>query len=95
MIHHDDCEDATGAYPGSCTCAVTQADREAAASAAVLVEMRELIRDGKADHHAEPWAQHRMAERAAVVAWLRVPRHGMGYVGRCLADAIEAGEHLK
>ncbi len=53
---------------------VTQADREAAASIAVLVEMRELIREGRADHHAEPFARHRIAaenaalERAAKVA---------------------------
>lgn len=38
---------------------ITQADREAAAQAAVLVEMRELILAGRADEHAEPWARHR------------------------------------
>lgn len=49
---------------------VTQEDREAAASVAVLVEMRELILAGRADHHAEPWAAHRIAalEEAAKVA---------------------------
>lgn len=53
---------------------VTREDREAAASIAVLVEMRELIREGRADHHAEPFARHRIAaenaalERAAKVA---------------------------
>ena len=49
---------------------VTQADRKAAASVAVLVEMRELILAGRADHHAEPWAAHRIAalEEAAKVA---------------------------
>ena len=53
---------------------VRQEDREAAASIAVLVEMRELIREGRADHHAEPFARHRIAaenaalERAAKVA---------------------------
>lgn len=53
---------------------VRQDDREAAASIAVLVEMRELIREGRADHHAEPFARHRIAaenaalERAAKVA---------------------------
>jgi len=52
---------------------VRQEDREAAASIAVLVEMRELIREGRADHHAEPFARHRIAaenaalERAAKV----------------------------
>lgn len=38
---------------------VTEADRKAAASVAVLVEMRELILSGKADHHAEPFSRHR------------------------------------
>lgn len=38
---------------------VTKEDREAAASVAVLAEMRELILSGRADHHAEPWAIHR------------------------------------
>ena len=47
---------------------VEQIDRDAAASIAVLVEMRELIRAGKADHHAEPFARHRIAARAALVA---------------------------
>ena len=53
---------------------VTQEDREAAASVAVLVEMRELILAGRADDHAEPFARHRIAaenaalERAAKVA---------------------------
>ena len=49
---------------------VTQADRKAAASVAVLVEMRELILAGRADHHAEPFARHRIAalEEAAKVA---------------------------
>lgn len=49
---------------------VIQADREAAASVAVLAEMRELILAGRADHHAEPFARHRVAaiEVAALVA---------------------------
>lgn len=38
---------------------VTDEDRQAAASATVLVEMRELILSGRADLHAEPWAKHR------------------------------------
>ena len=46
---------------------VTQEDREAAASIAVLVEMRELIREGRADHHAEPFARHRIAARDAAL----------------------------
>lgn len=40
---------------------ITKADRAAAASIAVLVEMRELILAGRADHHAEPFARHRIA----------------------------------
>ena len=44
---------------------INQADREAAASIAVLVEMRELIREGRADHHAEPFARHRIAAENA------------------------------
>lgn len=40
---------------------ITDADREAAASITALVEMRELIRAGRADHHAEPFARHRLA----------------------------------
>ena len=61
---------------------VTQDDREAAAKVAVQVEMRELILAGKADHHAEPWAAHRITADLAgyergqretaerIVAWL-------------------------
>lgn len=37
---------------------VKDIDREAATSVAVLVEMRELIRDGRADYHATPFAVH-------------------------------------
>ena len=56
---------------------VTQADRDAAAEIAVLVEMRELILSGRADEHAMPFARHRtraaeeMRERCAteVQAW--------------------------
>ena len=44
---------------------INQADREAAASIAVLVEMRELIREGRADHHVEPFASHRIAAENA------------------------------
>ena len=40
---------------------VTDEDRKAAASVAVLAEMRELILSGRADHHAEPWAEYRIA----------------------------------
>ena len=85
---------------------ITQADREAAASVAVLPEMRDLIRAGRADYHAEPFARHREAERAAIVAWLRESaawhdKHDDGLSGfdgirqgqTEAADAIEAGEH--
>lgn len=47
---------------------VTQADREAAASVAVLVEMRELILSGRADHHATPFARHRQQAERDVIA---------------------------
>lgn len=67
---------------------VTQADREAAASVAVLVEMRELILAGRADHHAEPFARHRLAERAKIVAWLREVVEAPN-----IALDVEAGEH--
>ena len=79
---------------------VRQADREAAASVAVLVEMRELILAGRADHHAEPWAAHRIAaenavlERAAKVAekWIEpvmaTPHENATY--RSIATAIRA-----
>lgn len=54
---------------------ITDGDREAAASVAVLAEMRELILSGRADHHAEPWARRRMAVYQAAIAdvveWLR------------------------
>ena len=83
---------------------ITEADREAAASIAVLVEMRDLILAGKADHHAYAFARHReaaeAAERARIVAWIRAcslssaipddPAH----IIADLADAIERKEHL-
>ena len=49
---------------------VTDEDRKAAGAVAVLPEMRELILAGRADHHAEPFAAHRIAalEEAAGVA---------------------------
>ena len=84
---------------------VTQEDREAAAKVAVLVEMRELILAGKADHHAEPWASHRIAsdragyERgqretvARIVAWLMDPsRTGCNNRDMTIALRIQEGE---
>ena len=38
--------------------------------------------------------RERAAERAKIVAFLRQPRTGMGYVGVLLADAIESGDHV-
>lgn len=79
---------------------VTQEDREAAASIAVPVEMRELIREGRADHHAEPFARHRIAaenaalEEAAKVVekWIEpvmaTPHENATY--RSIATAIRA-----
>ena len=70
---------------------VTQEDREAAASGAVLVEMRELILSGRADHHAEPWARRRMAGYQAAIAdvveWLEEQ-----YVGRLQSSILLADE---
>lgn len=51
---------------------ITENDREAAASAAVLVEMRDLIRAGRADHHAEPFARHREAAELCGAELMRV-----------------------
>jgi hypothetical protein len=88
---------------------ITQADREAAAAAAVLVEMRDLILAGRADHHAEPFARHRIAaeqaEHEAVVKWLaqavkreqRSPKGPLRLGGmiayRAAMHAIWDGEH--
>lgn len=62
---------------------VTDEDRKAAASVAVLVEMRELILSGRADHHAEPWARRRMAGYQAAIADV------VEWLGEC-ADTHEA-----
>lgn len=75
---------------------INQADREAAASIAVLVEMRELILAGRADDHAEPFARHRIAalEEAAKVVekWIEpvmaTPHENATY--RSIATAIRA-----
>lgn len=82
---------------------ITDADREAAASVAVLSEMRELILSGRADHHAEPFARHRLAERDAVVKWLLSDAARLDYEASgseehfswWAADQIEAGEPFK
>lgn len=70
---------------------VTQADREAAASVAVLTEMRDLILAGKADHHAEPWAEHREQEVAKIVAW--ADKQPATMMRGQLIEAIESGEY--
>ena len=63
---------------------VEQIDRDAAADNAVLAEFRAIIREGRADHHAEPFAKHRLSGDAVgyaravreIVDWLRVQQHG-------------------
>lgn len=67
-------------------------DRLAAASVAVLSEMRDLILAEKAEHHAEPFARHRLFEREIIVDWLR---EGDDPAFIDAANAIEAGEHWK
>jgi len=44
---------------------------------------------------AEAFARHRMEERAAIVAYLRIKRGALQHIADDLASAIEAGEHLK
>lgn len=79
---------------------VKDIDREAAASVAVLVEMRKLIRDGRADYHARAFARHReaaaKAERDRIVAWLRAMQEGRtsDNYPAYFALKIERGEHL-
>lgn len=63
----------------------TDADRKAAAAIAVLPEMRELILAGKADHHAMPFALHRLESVQAMVdAHEALIDHA-----NALADALE------
>ncbi|MDD3798403.1 MAG: hypothetical protein PHE36_04405 [Novosphingobium sp.] len=71
---------------------VTQEDREAAAAVAVLVEMRELILAGKADHHAIPWAMHREQAERRIVEWLR-SGDAFAMTDEEIADQIEQGAH--
>ena len=80
---------------------VTQADREAAASVAVLPEMRELILAGRADHHAEPFARHRTAAmeagarmmQEAAADWLRgISDPGATFQDRRLAYQLAASQ---
>ena len=79
---------------------ITQADRDAAASGYFAwcsgnPVIPDRMKAGNADDHSmvQAFARHRMEERAAIVAWLREGVRGEWFPG--LADAIEAGEHLK
>ena len=77
---------------------VTDADREAAAQVNGFAnwELWELCRPLDDDWralYAKDFARHRIAERAAIVAWLRGPEPYPD--GHDIADDIEAGEHLK
>lgn len=69
---------------------ITQADRERAASLAVLQEMRELILAGRADHHAEPFARWREADLAEGVAIMREANRATFHRIKEAADAILA-----
>ena len=65
---------------------VTDADRQAAASVAVLVEMRELILAGRADHHAEPWTRHREAAEAPLRAEVERLREAVAASNAAIAE---------
>ncbi len=72
---------------------VEQIDREAAAIVSVLAEIREFIRAGKCDNGGlvQAFAGHRIAERRAIVEFLRHVPPNMFDEGTI--DAIIAGEH--
>ena len=66
---------------------VTPADRDAA----INLDELHIIQVWNIDRVAAAFASHRLAERAAIVAWLR----GMGLRNiNYIADDIEAVEHL-
>lgn len=78
---------------------VTDADREAAASGYFAwcsgnPVIPDRMKAGTADDHSmvQAFARHRLAERAAIVAWLR--SHDFMALNDA-ADLIEAGEYLK
>lgn len=78
---------------------VTQADREAAAKWAKMQgrpQQAANMRRGACDSAplVQAFARHRLAEREAVVAWLRKDCMMRNY-NSTLANEIEAGEHLK
>ena len=88
---------------------VMQADRNAAAEwcAGQPFPSKQaeapMIAKGEYDHHSlvQAFARHRIAERAAIVAWLREqpslipasPDHVRQNSPKHLADAIERGDH--
>ena len=80
---------------------VEQCDRDAAASVAVLVEMRELILAGRADHHAEPFARHRIQHGAqsepdlATIAYMSGAYDGRKDMAAQLAEAQREIERLR
>lgn len=83
---------------------LTDADREAAASGYYAwcsgnpVIPNRMI-EGRADDHSmvQAFARHRLAEREAVVKWLRGLHwtHLDAEPAKRIANAIEAGEHRK
>ena len=79
---------------------VTQDDRDAACGLTgghYWNEVKRGKRDG--DQLVQAFTRHRvaerLAERAAIVAWLRETWNGRLQSSIFLADSIEAGEHLK
>jgi len=63
---------------------VTQADRDAASEVGAITEERyEIV--------SEAFARHRIAERKAIVDWLRTCFRD----GNSMADAIERNQHME
>ena len=76
---------------------ITQADRDAVAKLFYSLNVDDLspIKSGKFDHHSwvKSFAHHRAEAEQKIVEWLRGPEPYPD--GHDIADAIEAGEHLK
>ena len=72
---------------------ITQADRDAAAQYDVVEAFARHRKYGYDQGYYDGRQFDRMEERAAIVAWLRGPEPYPD--GHDIADAIEAGEHLK
>lgn len=76
---------------------ITQADRDAAAKLFYSLNVDDLspIKSGKFDHHSwvKSFAHHRAEAEHKIVEWLRESPHFVN--GHGIADAIEAGRHLK